>query len=110
MQAKIWNNSTWIKETNPHKLRVMFGRMLEDAGFNVLDVLEHYFKPQGYTALYLLSESHFAVHTFPDSARHTLSYQAATWSITSDLLNLQKICNYDNRGTEQKAAPKNRAA
>ncbi len=27
------------------------------------------------------------------SARHTLSYQAATWSITSDLLNLQKICN-----------------
>lgn len=44
------------------------------------------------------------------SERRTLSYQAATWSITSDLLNLQKICNYDNRGTEQKAAPKNRAA
>ena len=44
----------------------MASRMLEEAGFNVLDVLEHYFKPQGYTALYLLSESHFAVHTFPE--------------------------------------------
>jgi S-adenosylmethionine/arginine decarboxylase-like enzyme len=27
---------------------------------------EYYFKPQGYSSLYLLSESHFAIHTFPE--------------------------------------------
>ena len=35
----------------------------------MLDVLEHHFEPQGYTALYLLAESHFAVHTFPEFGR-----------------------------------------
>ena len=28
--------------------------------------VEHYFEVQGYTALWLLSESHFALHTFPE--------------------------------------------
>lgn len=25
MQAKIWNNSTWIKETQPSKLKEIWG-------------------------------------------------------------------------------------
>lgn len=29
--------------------------------------MEHYFEPQGYTCLWLLSESHFAIHTFPEA-------------------------------------------
>jgi len=32
---------------------------------------EHFFNPFGYSALWLLSESHFAVHTFPE---HNQSY------------------------------------
>jgi len=28
--------------------------------------MEHNFAPQGYTAIWLLSESHFAIHTFPE--------------------------------------------
>ena len=28
--------------------------------------MEHYFTPYGYTALFLLAESHFALHTFPE--------------------------------------------
>jgi len=28
--------------------------------------LEHVFQPQGYTFLFLLSESHLSVHTFPE--------------------------------------------
>ena len=37
MKARIWNKSGWLK-----------------------------FYPYGYTKLYLLSESHFAIHTFPE--------------------------------------------
>lgn len=66
MQAKIWNYSEWIAETNPQMIKALFDKLLGKSGFNVLDCSEHHFQPQGYTALWLLSESHFAVHTFPE--------------------------------------------
>lgn len=66
MQAKIWNYSEWIAETNPQKIKTLFNDLLRRSGFNVIDCSEHHFNPQGYTALWLLSESHFAVHTFPE--------------------------------------------
>ena len=66
MQAKIWNYSAWIQETNPEHLSDLFNKLLKDAGFCILDVLKHSFQPQGFTGLWLLSESHFAVHTFPE--------------------------------------------
>ena len=66
MKAKIWNYSGWITDTNPEAIRSFFQQVLVDSGFNVLCCVDHYFQPFGYTALYLLSESHFAVHTFPE--------------------------------------------
>lgn len=34
---------------------------------NVLDVVQHHFTPFGYTCVILLAESHFSVHTYPES-------------------------------------------
>jgi S-adenosylmethionine/arginine decarboxylase-like enzyme len=39
------------------------------SGFTILRFVEHTFVPQGYTALWLLGESHAAVHTFPEHNR-----------------------------------------
>lgn len=69
MQAKIWQHSAWITTTEPSDLRHLFDTMLSLCGFNVLEVVEHHFQPQGYTCLWLLAESHFAVHTFPEHGR-----------------------------------------
>lgn len=66
MQAKIYNYQTWIDETNPKRLKAKFKKLLNKSGFGVLRVSEHYFSPLGYTALFLLSESHLAIHTFPE--------------------------------------------
>jgi S-adenosylmethionine/arginine decarboxylase-like enzyme len=66
MKAQIHNYSCWINETNPTILYDMFMEKLNKAGFGVENVVEKHFKPQGYTALFLLSESHFAIHTFPE--------------------------------------------
>lgn len=66
MQAKIWNHSQWITETNPSKLKKYFKKLLIMSGFNILKISQHHFNPYGYTALFLLSESHFAIHTFPE--------------------------------------------
>lgn len=66
MKAQMYNYSSWIDETNPSILFDLFMQKLNDAGFGVENVNEKHFKPQGYTALFLLSESHFAIHTFPE--------------------------------------------
>jgi S-adenosylmethionine decarboxylase len=34
---------------------------------SVLDLIQHEFKPQGFTAVVLLAESHFSIHTYPES-------------------------------------------
>lgn len=40
--------------------------LLNSAKFNVLEVAEHKFNPQGHTFVVLLAESHFAAHTYPE--------------------------------------------
>lgn len=66
MKAQIWNFNEWITDTDPASLFVRFDSMLQNAGFHVLRCVEHHFEPFGYTALFLLGESHFAIHTFPE--------------------------------------------
>ena len=66
MRAQMYNYSTWIEEIQPEVLKTTFRDKLIEAGFGVLNDVEYYFNPQGYTILYLLSESHLALHTFPE--------------------------------------------
>jgi S-adenosylmethionine decarboxylase len=44
--------------------------------YTVLHKVEHVFSPQGFTILYLLSESHISVHTFPE--RNYLAFDLYT--------------------------------
>lgn len=90
MQAKIWNFSEWIQETNPTELRRLFDTILRRSGFNVLGVSEHHFEPQGYTALWLLSESHFAVHTFPEFGKTYIELSSCNLDYYQEFLNLTK--------------------
>ena len=39
---------------------------LKKEGFGILDVSCHEFEPQGFTMMVLLSESHLAIHTYPE--------------------------------------------
>lgn len=56
----------WITETRPDMLNGKYKKLLEDSGFNIISEQFHLFEPFGFTALYLLGESHFAIHTFPE--------------------------------------------
>lgn len=69
MEAKIWNKNGWVKEIDPTKLKNNFSELLGLSGFDILNFIEHYFEPQGYTALWLLGESHLAIHTFPEEQK-----------------------------------------
>ncbi len=66
MEAKIYNYKTWIDLTEPSVLLNEMTEILKASNFEILNHVEHFFKPHGYTALWLLSESHLAIHTFPE--------------------------------------------
>lgn len=66
MNAKMWNKSVWINEVDPVILKNKFSDLLSLSGFEILNFQEHYFTPIGWTGLWLLGESHFAIHTFPE--------------------------------------------
>ena len=66
MRPKIWNHSLMIPQASPSKLRPLFDALLSGATFSVLNFSEYHFRPYGWTALWLLGESHLAIHTFPE--------------------------------------------
>ena len=71
MNPEVWDHHEWITETDSAKLENLFTKLLEDSGFVVVNYIEHFFEPNGFTAVWLLAESHLAVHTWPE---HNKSY------------------------------------
>lgn len=67
--ALIDNYKTWVGETEPALLKELMTEWLNRCEFQVLNFTEHYFQPHGYTCLWLLGESHLAIHTFPEKQR-----------------------------------------
>jgi len=51
---------------SPTRLLHLLDRICEVNQFTILEKTHHEFQPQGFTALYLLSESHISIHTFPE--------------------------------------------
>lgn len=67
MKAKIINQSCWVLD----KVQIekdFLEELLISVGFNVLKSVEYDYKPCGYTKVWLLGESHFAIHTFPEES------------------------------------------
>ena len=69
MKAKMNNWQEWTHEVSPDVLMSKYRTMLLESGFNILETSVHFFNPHGFTALFLLSERHFAIHTFPEENR-----------------------------------------
>lgn len=88
MEAKIDNYSDWIDECNPESLKSDFEDILTKAGFGILGFMEHHFEPQGYTGLWLLSESHFAIHTFPEENKTYIELSSCNSDMYDDFLSL----------------------
>ncbi|MGD9201736.1 MAG: S-adenosylmethionine decarboxylase [Chitinispirillia bacterium] len=69
MISNIFEYSSWIPITSPDVLSDTMTEMLSKCHFNILNFIDHKFNPYGYTAVWLLSESHLAVHSFPEKNR-----------------------------------------
>lgn len=62
----MYNYKTWITYQKEEILIDTLEELLLESGFTIINRIEHYFTNQGYTGLWLLAESHLAVHTFPE--------------------------------------------
>ena len=70
------------------ELQKMLRNITELAGLHHLESVTHQFSPQGVSAALLLSESHIAIHTWPESG---VVYVAMTTCKVLDDDKLQKI-------------------
>lgn len=69
MEARIENFSSWITYSTDASHKEEIEALLKRSGFTILNFVEHKFEPQGYTSLWLLAESHCALHTFPEEGQ-----------------------------------------
>jgi S-adenosylmethionine/arginine decarboxylase-like enzyme len=69
MKAEIYNINGWVNETDSERLKTIYSELLGLSGFDILNFQEHNFSPIGWTGLWLLGESHFAIHTFPEEKK-----------------------------------------
>lgn len=51
---------------DPQKIKEILNTICTKYNYTILQTTEHIFEPQGFTILYLLSESHISIHTFPE--------------------------------------------
>ena len=65
MLARMNNFRCWVEETRADVLFSYYESLLKRSGFTIVDTCTTFFNPHGFTALFLLSESHLAIHTFP---------------------------------------------
>ena len=84
MTWEITNNSGWLTITDYNTLVRLFEFLLKYADFEVLGFMEHHFHPQGYTAIWLLGESHLAIHTFDEDNK-------TYWELSSCNAEKQKV-------------------
>jgi S-adenosylmethionine decarboxylase len=68
MRAEIFHQSCWINSSDTEIIIKTVTNALNQS-FNVIGMLQHSFTPHGFTCVWLLSESHLAVHSFPEEIR-----------------------------------------
>jgi S-adenosylmethionine decarboxylase len=102
------HGSEWLVDGQgcaPAKLRdrasvvALLDRIVATMGLNVVSTTIHEFPgPGGITALYLLSESHLTIHTFPETGIVTLNTYCCTprtpapWGeLLEEMLGAQKV-------------------
>jgi S-adenosylmethionine decarboxylase len=63
-------------------LKLLCKNICIDNNYTILGELEHEFTPQGFSFVFLLSESHLSIHTFPE--RDYLAFDLFTCRSTDD--------------------------
>jgi S-adenosylmethionine decarboxylase len=83
------------------KLKDLFDYICNKYQYTILNKTEHIFNPQGITMIYMLSESHISIHTFPEKSYCAMDIYTCKEYKNNDVYNeikeyLKKIFDADN--------------
>jgi len=67
MICDIKNITNHTLLSTPDLIKTMLDNICKKYKYTILQKSTHIFQPQGFTAIYLLSESHISIHTFPEN-------------------------------------------
>lgn len=95
IDPSIFNIRCWVQQTDAELLQQQGDALLAEAAFKVLHFTEHHFPVKGYTALWLLAESHLAVHTFPDGECSYIELSGCNETKTTKFLALLKATSLE---------------
>src|SRR5258706_13009216 len=87
MEELLFFYRGWLNTLDAENVKNVFADILQKSNFQKLGFIEHSFSPQGYTCLWLLGESHLAIHTFPE--RNKMFFELCSCS-KSKLLDFQE--------------------
>lgn len=96
----VWN-------ADPLKLNDLLGLCgnmeegIEKAGATIIDHIKHQFEPQGVTILFLLSESHYSIHTYPE--KRYASVDCYTCGIPQPAVAISHLLNFLKPESDQVA-------
>jgi S-adenosylmethionine decarboxylase len=84
ISANIYSLHRWLDISEPNAVKKLCLDCLDKSGYIAIGYLEQHFPNGGYTALWLLAESHLAVHTFPESNQTYLELSGCNESKTKE--------------------------
>lgn len=67
LAAKVFTLKGWINQVSNKILTQFFEAELKKANFNILNFTSNQFPNGGFTAIWILAESHLALHSFVES-------------------------------------------
>ena len=59
---------------NFYELNLLLKNICQNNDFQILNAVKYKFEPIGCSIIFLLSESHLSIHTFPEKGHHIIVY------------------------------------
>ena len=97
MKAQMFNIRFWSSEVKPEILKNTISKILIQSNFTIEEYNQKKFEPQGFSCVWLISESHCAVHTFPEENKSYIELSSCNLdkllAFQKSILNSLTSCN-----------------
>jgi len=75
----MFNTRLWVNATSPPLLKATIEKLLVVTRFEILNYCETYFDPIGFSCVWILGESHCAIHTFPEENKSYVELSSCSY-------------------------------
>ncbi len=92
---EIFNLKGWIPCVDQSFLEKEFTQLLKESGFTIVDLNSYQFPVKGFTAYWLLAESHLAIHSFSENQFSYIELSSCNLKKTENFLSLSNKRNFN---------------